>query len=80
MGGEWGLGMDRVYSQNFKGIVWPSLFHLTFSLTGKAPAVVEDQLLHAFGEDECTDITCGKGDVKRRKEETVRNEGRCVAA
>jgi hypothetical protein len=38
-------------------------------------------VLHAFGEDECTDITCGKREeVKRRKKETVRNEGRCVDA
>ena len=63
--------MDRVYSQNFKGIVWPSLFHLTFSLTGKAPAVVEDQLLHAFGEDECTDITC-----EGRTKKVIREDGR----
>ena len=34
--------------------------HLTLSLTGEARAVAEVQVLHAFGEDECTDITCGK--------------------
>ena len=49
-------------------------------VTGEASALEEVQVLHAFGEDECTDITCGKGEVKRRKKETVRNEGRCVAA
>ena len=27
------------------------------SLTGEATAAVEVQVLHAFGEDECTDIT-----------------------
>ena len=32
--------------------------HLTLSLTGEAPALVEVQVPHAFGEDECTDITC----------------------
>ena len=48
---------DHVNSQNFKGSVWPSLFHLTLSLTGEATAAVEVQALHAFGEDECTDIT-----------------------
>ena len=37
--------------------VWPSLFHLTLSLTGEASAEAEAQVLHAFGEDECTDIT-----------------------
>ena len=37
--------------------VWPSLFHLTLSLTGEAIAAVEVQVLHAFGEDECADIT-----------------------
>jgi hypothetical protein len=37
--------------------VWPSLFHLTLSLTGEASAAGEDQVLHACGEDECTDIT-----------------------
>ena len=34
--------------------------HLTLSLTVEASAVIEVQVLHAFGEDECTDITCGK--------------------
>ena len=36
--------------------MWPSLFHPTLSLTGEATAPEEDQALHAFGEDECTDI------------------------
>ena len=31
--------------------------HLTLSLTGEATAVAEAQVLHACGEDECTDIT-----------------------
>ena len=31
--------------------------HLTLSLTGEASAAVEGQVLHAFGDDECTDIT-----------------------
>ena len=31
--------------------------HLTLSLTGEATAAAEAQVLHAFGEDECTDIT-----------------------
>ena len=31
--------------------------HLTLSFTDEATAVVEAQALHAFGEDECTDIT-----------------------
>ena len=31
---------------------------LTLSLTGEAIALFEVQVLHAFGEDECTDITC----------------------
>ena len=31
--------------------------HLTLSLTGEATAAVEVQVLHACGEDECTDIT-----------------------
>ena len=31
--------------------------HLTLSLTVEAIAVAEVQVLHAFGEDECTDIT-----------------------
>ena len=32
--------------------------HLTLSLTGEAIAPAGVQYLHAFGEDECTDITC----------------------
>ena len=39
----------------------PLTHHLTLSLTYEASAVGEDQALHAFGEDECIDITCGKG-------------------
>ena len=31
--------------------------HLTLSLTGEATAAEEVQVLHAFGEDECTDVT-----------------------
>jgi len=31
--------------------------HPTLSLTGEASAVAEVQVLHAFGEDECTDVT-----------------------
>ena len=31
--------------------------HVTLSLTGEASAAAEVQVLHAFGEDECTDIT-----------------------
>ena len=31
--------------------------HLTLSFTDEATAAVEGQVLHAFGEDECTDIT-----------------------
>jgi hypothetical protein len=53
--------------------VWPSLFHLTLSLTGEAIAAVEDQFLHAFGEDECTDITC-EGRKKREMCEDERGE------
>ena len=34
--------------------------HITISLTGEAIAAAEDQALHAFGDDEFTDITCGK--------------------
>ena len=34
--------------------------HLTISLTGEVIAAAEDQALHAFGDDEFTDITCGK--------------------
>jgi hypothetical protein len=37
--------------------MWPSLFHLKLSLTGEASAALEVQVLHAFGDDECTDIT-----------------------
>ena len=37
--------------------MWPSLYHLTLSLTGETSAVAEVQALHAFGEDECADIT-----------------------
>ena len=40
--------------------------HLTLSLTGEASAVAEVQVLHAFGEDECTYITC---EGRREKEE-----------
>ena len=31
--------------------------HLTLSLTGEVTAAIEVQVLHACGEDECTDIT-----------------------
>ena len=37
--------------------MWPLFFHLTLSLTGEAAAADEVQVLHAFGDDECTDIT-----------------------
>ena len=60
--------------------VWPSLFHLTLSLTGDASALVEIQPIHAFGDDKCTKITCGKGKVTYKNKEIVRNEGQCVAA
>ena len=39
--------------------------HRTLSLTGEAPALKEPQLLHAFGDDECTDIT---GDARAADE------------
>ena len=45
--------------------------HLILSLTGEAMAVEEVQVLHAFGEDECTDITC---EGRRKKE--IREDGR----
>ena len=51
--------------------MWLSLFHLTLSLTGEAKAVDEVQVLHAFGEDECTDITC-----EGRKKREVCEDGR----
>ena len=38
--------------------------HLTLSLTGEASAKAEVQVLHAFGEDKFTDITC---DGRRKK-------------
>lgn len=47
--------------------------HLTLSLTGEASAVAEAQYLHAFGEDECTDITC-EGRKKREVCEDERRE------
>ena len=47
--------------------------HLTLSLTGETRAVVEDQVLHAFGEDECTDITC-EGRTKKEMCEDGRRE------
>ena len=47
--------------------------HLTLSLTGEATAVAEVQFLHAFGEDECTDITC-EGRTKRELREDGRRE------
>ena len=45
--------------------------HLTLSLTGEAIAADESQCLHAFGEDECTDITC-----EGRKKREIREDGR----
>ena len=47
--------------------------HLTLSLTGEAAAAVDVQALHAFGEDECTDITC-EGRKKREMCEDGRRE------
>ena len=68
--------------RTYKEACGPHSRHLTLSLTGEAIAAVEVQFLHAFGDDECTDITCGKrkGGGEKRKKETVRNEGRCAAA
>ena len=57
--------------------MWPSLFHLTRSLTGEAPAVGEVQFLHAFGEDECTDIT---GEASAATEEQVLHASDAVAS
>ena len=47
--------------------------HLTLSLTGEATAAVEVQGLHAFGEDECANITC-EGRTKREIREDGRRE------
>ena len=49
--------------------------HLTLSLAGEASAVVEVQALHAFGEDECTDITC-EGRRKKKIREVDRERVR----
>ena len=57
--------------------MWPLLFRLTLSLTGETRAVVEDQVLHAFGEDECTDITC-EGRKKKELREDERREYGCT--
>ena len=50
--------------------MWPSLFHLTLSLTGEASAAVEAQDLHAFGEDECADVT---SEASAEREDQVLN-------
>ena len=42
--------------------------HLTLSLTGEATAAAEVQALHVFGDDECTDITCGKRGGENKEE------------
>ena len=57
--------------------MWPSLFHLTLSLTGEAAAVDEVQALHAFREEKCTDITCD-GRTKREIREDERRECGCT--
>ena len=49
--------------------------HLTLSLTSEANAAAEVQALHAFGEDECTDITC-----EGRKKREIREDGRRESA
>ena len=51
--------------------------NLTLSLTGEASAAVEAQVLHAFGEDECTDVTC-EGRKKREMCEDGRREYGCA--
>ena len=45
--------------------------HLTLSLTCEATADVEAQDLYAFGEDECTDVTC-----EGRKKKEMCEDGR----
>ena len=51
---------------------------LTLSRTCEALAVVEVHGLHAFGEYDLVDGTCGReGEVRERK--TVRKEGRTAA-
>jgi hypothetical protein len=44
---------------------------VALSLTGEVPAALDDQYLHAIGEDECTDITC-----EGRKKREVCEDGR----
>ena len=72
-GGEKEEEGDNEERRTVCGCVWPSLFHLTLSLTGEATAVGEVQVLHACGEDECTDITC-EGRKKREMGEDERRE------
>ena len=51
-----------------KGVV--PTYHLTLNLTGEATAVGELQVPHAFGEDECTYITC-----EGRRKKVIREDG-----
>ena len=51
--------------------------HLTLSLTGEATAAAEIQEPHAFGEDECTNITC-EGRTKREVREDGSREYGCT--
>ena len=53
-----------------KGVV--PTYHLTLNLTGEATAVGELQVPHAFGEDECTYITCEERRRKRWREDRKR--------
>ena len=66
-----------INSNNIQG-TFLTITHLLFlSRTCEAPAVAEVHGLHAFGEYDLVDGTCGReGDEKRNK---LRNEGRRAA-
>ena len=51
---------------------------LTFSRTCEALAVAEVHALHAFGEYDLVDSTCGR-EGKERKKDEMRNEEVCAA-
>ena len=49
---------------------------LTLRLTGEALAHLEVHFLHAFGEHDLADGTCGR-EGEERKKDKVRNEEAC---
>ena len=51
---------------------------LNISRTGEAPAILEGHALHAIGEHDLVDGTCGREGEEGKKDQ-VRNEEACEA-